>query len=220
MDSETTELLLANRSFMYALVARMFAEEPDEALAEVLASDHARAEAGLVEAAETDSIVALFDGMAGLFARHNGVSDAAGEYVRVFVGPGTLRANPWETVQLTGTRALFQAGVLEVRDAYREAGFEPVRVREVPDDFIGIELDFLAKLAARAQAKFVSGDTTWLDDLGCSRRFLEKHLLKWVGKLAGSIEAEYGDGFYACACRLTELVAKRDLKTIEDLGVR
>lgn len=218
MDSETTELLLANRSFMYALVARMFVEEPDKAFAEVLASDHARAEAGLVDAVETDSIVALLDEMAGLLACHNGVSDAAGEYVRVFVGPGTLRANPWETVQLTGTRALFQAGVLELRDAYREAGFEPVRVREVPDDFIGIELDFLAKLAARAQAKFVSGDATWLDDLGCSRKFLEEHLLKWVGKLADSVQSEYGDGFYVRACRLAELVAKRDLEVLEGFG--
>lgn len=61
---------------------------------------------------------------------------------------------------------------------------------------------------------------TWLEDLEHSKRFLTGHVLKWIGMLVGSIEAEYGEGFYACACRLTELVAKRDLKTIEDLGVR
>lgn len=217
MDKETTEILLANRSFLYALVARAFAEEPDEGFAEILASEHARAEACLVKSAQTGAITTLLDDMAQCLKRPDGVGEAAREYVRIFVGPGTLRANPWETVQLTGTRALFQPGVLDVRDAYRAAGFLPVRVREIPDDFIGVELDFLAKLAQKTLEEYEAGDSAWQTSLRQSADFLENHLMKWVGKLADSITAEYGNIFYASAARFAELVETRDRTVIKDI---
>ena len=217
MDRETTDLVLANRSFLYALLARAYAEEPDAAFAEAFASEHACEEMALVESAQTLDIVALHAQLAAGLSRPGSVQDAAREYVRLFVGPGTLKADPWETVLLTGRRSLFQPGVLDVRDAYREAGFQPVRVREVPDDFIGLELDFLAKLAQRALERHGAEDQTWFEDLRRSRAFLDDHLLKWVDSLANAIQAGYGECFYSGLTRLASLVAKRDLMLVREV---
>lgn len=45
-------MVLANRSFLYALLVRAYAEEPDTTFAEVFADDHAHEEMSLAEAAE------------------------------------------------------------------------------------------------------------------------------------------------------------------------
>lgn len=217
MESETIELLLANRSFLYALVARAFVEEIDENYVRILASEHAREEMRLVDSDVTERIVEVFDSLVKELSKPGMVDVARREYVRILVGPGTLRANPWETVQLSGKRSLFQPGVLEVRDAYRAAGFLPVRVREVPDDFIGVELDFLAKLAEKAFDEFEADDPSWRNTLAQSRAFLDKHLLKWVGLFADAVAAEYGDVLYARFSRLSALIADRDRELLESM---
>lgn len=211
MDEGTKELLLANRSFLYALLARAYAAEADDAFADVLRSDHAREEVCLVETEETAELLALYGTLRDALGKPGAVADVAHEYVRLFVGPGTLRANPWETAQLYGGEELFRPEVLAVRDAYRAAGFLPARVRRVPDDFVGTELDFLAKLAAKAQAAWQAGDDhTFRERLAQSQAFLREHLSRWAGKFASTVEAECGARFYGAFARFTELAVRRD----------
>lgn len=217
MNEETMDLLLTNRSFLYALVARAYAEEIDGDFTQIFTSSHAREEVCLVETDSSASIVSLYDELVQKLTCDDAIKKIAAEYVRVFVGPGTLRAEPWETVQLTGKRALFQSGVLEVRDAYRAAGFQPVRVREVPDDFIGMELDFMAKMSARAHEEFACGNAQWQETLRQSNEFLQNHLLRWIDKLSSAIKREYGDVFYAAFTEFTELITMRDAQVVAQL---
>ena len=105
-----------------------------------------------------------------------------------------------------------------MREAYRAAGFLPASYPRVQDDFIGLELDFLAKLSDAALACWEAGDEILVDKrLRQSRNFLETHLLRWIDSLADTIAAEYGDLFYARFTRLAALVSHRDFDVLTNL---
>lgn len=226
---DETALLLANRCFVYAFLARGFAEEPDEGFLEVLAGDHLTDELGLVEdefsAALDAALVRMRQCAAGDVSAVEDGSAACGEerlaqlreeYAAVFVGPGPLLASPWESMHRTKKRVLFQASVLEVRDAYRAAGLLPERYGHVSDDFIGLEMDFMAKLAQMAFEARESGDKERCTQLLCqSRTFLDQHLLKWIGSLAKAIQAHYCNSFYSALAEFAALFLKRDSQLVD-----
>ena len=83
--------------------------------------------------------------------------------------------------------------------------------------FIGTELDFLAKLAVKAQDAHAAGDCAWSETLGRSQAFLRDHLLKWVRKFADTVAREYEDGFYAPFSRMVAGIAARDASVLADL---
>ena len=219
MDAAEPELVLANRQFLWGLVARGFAEEPDEVFADILAGEHAQKEVSLLKDEFSDGLAALYARMVACFAEEGGLARVRAQYVQVFVGPGVLEASPWETMHLTGSRVLFQRGVLGVRDAYRQAGFLPERYRAVSDDAIGLECDFMAKLAVRAAlASSVDDDEALRERLLQAREFLVEHLLRWIDSLAEAIAVHYGaDVFYAELARFTSLWCQRDRRVLDVL---
>ena len=220
---DETALLLANRCFVYAFLARGFAEEPDEGFLEVLASDHLTDELGLVEDEFSAGLDVALQRMrqcaAGDALATSGeerLAQLREEYAAVFVGPGPLVASPWESMHRTKKRVLFQASVLEVRDAYRAAGLLPERYGHVSDDFIGLEMDFMAKLAQMAFEARESGDEERCAQLLLqSRAFLDQHLLKWIGSLAKAIQAHYCNSFYSALAEFAALFLKRDSRLVD-----
>ncbi len=215
MDFETTMIFLANRSYLYNLLARGYAGEADEAFLQTLVQEHARQEISLVEHELNSDILDAYDKTLEALGDEGACERIRREYVKIFVGPGTLKARPWETIHLEESRALFQPELLPIRETYREAGFLPARYPHVQDDFIGLELDFLAKLANAALEAWESGhDAEANERLRQSREFLEKHLLRWIDSLADAIIAEYGDCFFARFTRLASLVAHRDYELL------
>ena len=216
VDAPETELLLMNRAFLYALVARGFAEEPDGAFFEVLESAHALEHVALAD--DGEGVLSSCFAAVSETASNYGVASAAQEYVRLFVGPQAPKVAPYESAFLSGGRTLFQPGSLQVRDAYLASGFIPAWCRRVPDDFLGIEFDFMAKLAQRACEAWGCGtDSDCRDALVASRDFLEGHLLKWAGQFAGSLGSEYGECLYSRFARLSAAVAKRDSQMLAKL---
>lgn len=210
MDRESTLLMLANRAFLYGLLARGFAEEPDEAFLDILRGEHTQQEAGLLAHELTDAIVEALDQLVET-ASEQPLHALRQEYTTVFVGPGTLKAYPWETVHLSDVKSLFQPELLPIREAYRAAGFLPARYPHVQDDFIGLEFDFLAKLASAALQDWQNGDDAQaMERLEHSRSFLDEHLLRWIDAFAQAVEDNYGNGFYARFAKLAALVVRRD----------
>jgi len=217
MDPENTLLVLSNRNYLYGLLARVFASEPDETLLQIVALEHTRLELGLVANERTESILAAYDAVLEASTACD-LASLRAEYTAIFIGPGTCKAYPWESVHLSDIKALFQAELLPIRDAYRAAGFLPARYPHVQDDFIGLELDFLAKLADAALQAYELGDEAGVRQrLAQSRAFLDEHLLRWIDSLANAIEREYGDGFYARFMKLTSRIAHRDLDVLDAL---
>lgn len=194
-------LELANRRFIYALLARALAEEADETYREVFCGDHAASEIALADAS-ADGLEAAF-AQARKTMRDSALERLREEYARIFIGPERLPVAPYESVFLTGKRVLFQPSVLEVRRSYREAGFLPARLHSVPDDFIGLEMDFMAKLADAAFRAWQQGDESACERrLEQSKRFLEDHLNHWVGDFAQQVGSKHGACFYEAVLRM------------------
>ena len=218
MDKASVEIILANRAFLYGVVARGFVEEMDDDFASILRSDHARREMGIVDIDGTDALEERFEAVVEAVKARDACEKIAHEYVKIFVGPATLKADPWESVHLTGKRMLFQPNVLAVRESYREAGFASASERRVSDDFIGTECDFLAKLASRSLALFQKNDCEACKrDLERSRRFLNEHLLTWIDSLSKKIELHYPGAFYGAFTRFAVCVVRRDSAILDEI---
>lgn len=219
MDEATRELVLANRQFVWGLIARGYAEEADEAFAAILSGELARDEVGLVDDEDSVELLETFDELSACFTGEGALAAARDQYTRVFVGPGTLLASPWETMHTTGKRMLFHRDVLDVRNAYRQAGFLPARYRAVSDDAIGLECDFMAKLADGAVWAHAEGDNAACQErLLQSLTFLTDHLGRWIDSLAEAIAEHYGpDNAYAALTRFTALWGRRDRRLLDAL---
>ncbi len=219
------KLLLANRAFVYALLSRAFAEEPDDKFISIFLAQHTFDEIDLIEDRWSHDITNSYLQAAHVIAGREerfGTKEALAvlrdEYTKIFVGPNTLVACPWETMYTTGKHILFQEGVLEVRAAYREAGLLPAAYPHVADDFIALEVDFMAKLAQEACRAFDDGDeASCALRLSQSRNFAKEHLLKWIDSLAAAIEDNYPNCFYGAVARLTADYLKRDEDLIAEM---
>ena len=91
--------LLACRAYLYELFRKLFGGEPDAELLDVLLGA-VTADAVDAYAADDETMAALQRFLAGLAAREHRpvlLEEAHDEYMRLFIGPGTLPTLPWES---------------------------------------------------------------------------------------------------------------------------
>lgn len=72
------------------------------------------------------------------------------EFNRLFVGPISPKAPPYESVYLSSDRLVMQEQTLAVRKMYHQEQLASLGQGHEPDDFIGTELEFMAYLLSRA----------------------------------------------------------------------
>jgi TorA maturation chaperone TorD len=108
------------------------------------------------------------------------------DYTRLFTGYEKMAVPPWESVYFSEERLTFQEETMDVRRWYGRFGLEVERLRQEPDDHIGLELTFMAHLAWRGLQCLEAGDKAGLErSLGAQRAFLSEHLLRWGVHWAG-----------------------------------
>ena len=142
----------------------------------------------------------------------------ASAYTKLFVGPGELKATPWECVYLSGERMLFQESTLAVRDAYRAEGFKAAGYPHVSDDHIAIELDFVARLAQRALEAFDASDAAEYERLlSAQSNFLDEHLMKWALDYASDLESAAEGTLYAAVAKMLAAFLPFDAALVGEL---
>ena len=105
---------------------------------------------------------------------------AAVEYTKLFVGPPSPAAAPWETMYRGENVTVgFGQATFEMRELLREAGLEVRNVNNQYEDHLGIELLYLSSLCARADADAA-----------------EKHPLSWVDAFRARIAEAAPDGYF------------------------
>ena len=126
---------------------------------------------------------------------------AAVEYTKLFVGPPSPAAAPWETMYRGENVTVgFGQATFEMRELLREAGLEVRNVNNQYEDHLGIELLYLSSLCARADA-----DAAAAPALESVADFIEKHPLSWVDAFrariaeAAPLEAVFTTGSKATA---------------------
>ncbi len=105
----------------------------------------------------------------------------AADYQRLFIGPGSIPAPPWESVYCSREKLLFGEPDLLVRHAYRRDGLM-VKHSE-PADHIALELAFMAylcRIGSKEKKRFY-------EILHTQQNFLEEHLLQWISRWGDDI---------------------------------
>lgn len=125
------------------------------------------------------------------------VQDCSIEFTRLFVGPPSPAAAPWETMYRGENVTVgFGQATYEMRTLLREAGLEVRNENNQYEDHMGIELLYLSTLCAR-QAE--SPDAEAAQALAT---FMDEHPLAWVAKLRDRIAQESPGGYLAALVSL------------------
>ena len=222
MESQIMCLIGEARAFAYMLLQKLFGNEPSRELFDVAFGDDAR-EAFMLLAVDDGGFMAAIESVedhARSYALNaeEELSDARSAYMKLFVGPETLPAPPWESVYVAREPLLFQESTLAVRHAYRKEWFCVEGHPHVADDHIAFELDFMARLAALAVDAEARCDT--LEARRLTRvqiAFLDEHLLQWIDDFARDMDDRAEDCLYVSVALLTRAFLKRDRALLEEL---
>ena len=218
---EAVELLLSNRLFLYSLMHKLFGREPDEELLNILTDEHTGEAFGLLSEEEKD----IMDRTAVFLSeireeKQNPafLEETKDEYTRLFIGPVSLVAPPWESVYGQKDAMLFQESTLEVRNTYRQYGLIPEGYPHVADDSLALELHFMALLAQRGLDAFYAGKNDELTaDLTGSSDFLKKHLLVWVPKFLERMKGAKTSILYPQMCLVLDEFLRKDAETVKEV---
>ena len=218
---EAVELLLSNRLFLYSLMHKLFGREPDEELLNILTDEHTGEAFGLLSEEEKDIMdrTAVFLGEIREEKQNPAfLEEARDEYTRLFIGPMSLVAPPWESVYGQKDAMLFQESTLEVRNTYRQYGLIPEGYPHVADDSLALELHFMALLAQRGLDAFYAGKNDDLTaDLTGSSDFLKKHLLVWVPKFLERMKGAKTNILYPQMCLVLDEFLRKDAETVKEV---
>ena len=218
---EAAELLLSNRLFLYSLLHKVFGREPDEELLKILTEEHTGEAFGLLSDEDGDILnrTAVFLNEIREDRKNPAfLEEAKDEYTRLFIGPVSLVAPPWESVYGQKDAMLFQESTLEVRNTYRRFGLLPEGYPHVADDSLALELHFMSLLAKRSLDAFYAGDDEALrSDLDGSAEFLKKHLLVWVPKFLERMKGTGSRVLYPQMCLVLDEFLRKDAETVREL---
>lgn len=162
-----------------------FPDFGDEAVAEAV-EGCAQAASRLIEAAEERGV--------------DPVQACSVEYTRLFVGPPSPAAPPWETMYRGENVTVgFGQATVEMRALLCETGLELRNENNQYEDHLGIELLYLSTVCARLAEE--------PDENGAQvASFMDEHPLAWAGKLRDRIAQDSPDGYFAALVDLVQAV--------------
>lgn len=112
------------------------------------------------------------------------------EFNRLFVGPASPPAPPYESVYLSPDRLVMQEQTLSVRQSYQAENLMTASQGSAPDDFIAAELEFAAYLLSRLREEAFLGNSA---TAGQYRRlfntFMDEHPRRWLPAFAAEVRA-------------------------------
>lgn len=135
------------------------------------------------------------------------LEELAGEFTRVFIGPLKPLVVPYASFYLSDSRQLMTDETIEVRRRYLDAGMAIKELYKVPDDHIGIELEFLYYLASESASLLQQGRHAEATTFQAMKTdFISSHMALWVPRFAEQLaEATNEDFFKGAALMLKAL---------------
>ncbi len=200
-DLELAGEMARYRASIYRTISALFLDNPDARTLEGLI------EAGRAAADAEPPCASERDFMAALAAVDIGDPEdlrtrVATEYAELFVGPRKPLASPYESIYLGGDRHLLNATTMAVRSVYEDQGYHVARRNQLPDDHIGLEMEFLAHLCDREAACCEAGDEGGARGAQkAEAAFITAHPGRWASLLADRIAATWCGNFYALLAR-------------------
>jgi len=116
------------------------------------------------------------------------------DHLRLFGGLGTPTAPPYESVYLSEDHLMFQKPSLEVKRIYETYGWRSSLNGKVPEDHLGIELQFLNLLLEKYHE---------IEDRICHKelaidinKFIDNHLGTWIHSWNRDLQKNAASDFY------------------------
>ncbi|MCB0910391.1 MAG: molecular chaperone TorD family protein [Propionibacteriaceae bacterium] len=105
---------------------------------------------------------------------------------------------PFESVHRDDDGLVFDTSTLAVREAYRDRGLRAPRFNREPDDHVGLEFDFVGRLALRALDALERDDPAAAEgEVAAAGEFLSAHLLQWAPGMLRTASDAAGTHFMA-----------------------
>lgn len=135
------------------------------------------------------------------------IRDVSVEYTKLFVGPPSPLAPPWETMNgATEVTVGFGQPTFQMKQLLRDAGLQLSNENHQYEDHMGIELLYASELARRSVSPEVASSAT-LETEGQPAnmstampmplsQFLVEHPLSWIDTLSQKVQAAAEDGYY------------------------
>lgn len=206
-----------NRGFLYSYATRLFSLPPDIELLEVIASDAPVEESALF--AGDDSSLVHIQAKLKTAAMQSSLSDLTRDYSKLFIGPEKLPAPPWESVYLSEGDLIFQKSTLDVREAYKEAGYQAAGYPHEADDHIATELHFMMSLTSDATRALQQNDSERVRAfLVAQKKFLANHLSQWVTLFANRLKENVPlntEEFYSLAAWYVAELCRIDAENLD-----
>jgi TorA maturation chaperone TorD len=119
------------------------------------------------------------------------------EFTRLMVGPGETPVVPYGSFYLSPTRSLMTEETLAVREFFLGAGLVVENLHRIPDDHLGIELEFLYWLTQQMAEWADDGDRKARDRfLNLRDSFIRDHYSKWVPEFADALDRATSEPFF------------------------
>lgn len=140
------------------------------------------------------------------------------EYASLFLGPKHVPAPPFESVYRTKNRHMFGETTTEVRKLYKNIGLKIESKDNLPDDFIGYELEFMYCLSFDALKALKDNDDKKFEKiLKYQHHFLKEHLNMWIKDFTKDILDSTTMEYFKVVAKLTDEFIKVDYNNIENL---
>lgn len=139
------------------------------------------------------------------------------EFARLFLGPNRLLAPPFESVYLSPRRRLMGDETIKVRQKYNQMGMQILEKGNIPDDHIGLELEFMYYLCYEALESFKEGANSEyiVKNIEMQNEFISQHLIQWVPLFCKDIRKNTKLSFFKEIANFTERFIIEEKDTID-----
>ncbi|MCG0278860.1 MAG: molecular chaperone TorD family protein [Thermanaeromonas sp.] len=215
-EQEILQEWLKGREIIYRLLARLYRESPGQDVIKALLAEDTLAQLAQGEANEEsrrgcqmmdEELKSQKENLKAFEAK------LRQDFTRLFVGPGGIKAPPWESVYRSRERLLFGEETLAVRKFYQSFGVSIKNLYREPDDHLSLELEFMSWLCARALEELPRGE--WKLYLEGQKRFLREHLLEWVPAFTKDMENNAETAFFRGLASFTRGFLLQDLEEVQ-----
>lgn len=178
---------------LYNLLRQLFLKEPTKEIILALSD---------ISLDESEEIEAGLKLMASAVKKNRDrlevwIEELAIEYARLFIGPKNPPAIPYASFYLSESSSLITDETIEVRKKYLEAGIAVKDLYSIPDDHIGIELEFVYYLTQEIIEHFEKGEREESSRLFELRRdFLSDHMALWAPFFIDKVLESTQENFY------------------------
>lgn len=203
-EREQLAQLCKQRSATYGFLARLYQREVDGEYLEQMRSMRFPASTGNEAVDDGHRMIVTY--LSSIW--ENSLEELAIDYSRTFIGSGVdaySAAYPNESVYTSERRLLMQEARDEVRAIYKSMGLKKLDSFAENDDHVGVELEFMGEICARAAAALYEGDEKQaIRMMNAQKNFYEDHLANWIPMMTADMRLLAKTGLYQGLARLTD----------------